>query len=492
VGTQTLTATAKAQNDELRSDNNSRPLVVNVADDTAKVLLIDGEARWEFHYLASVLARDKSIVTKAVVFSQPRINSVPEDELSRIGYPALKLPAEADAFTSYDAVILGDVAPDQIPSADRQRLEAYVAEHGGTLVILAGKRAMPLAFAVNPADREADPIVKMLPIKEAREVRPLEGFQLAFTGEGRLTGFLQLEATVEQSTQRWSELPRHYWGVVGKVKPGATSLAYFREAPASTPAEETELERSNAIICRQNYGFGRVMFVGLDSTWRWRYRTGDTYHHRFWGQVLRWAASDRPLVAGNDFVRFGTREPLYRTGQDIEVVARLSEIARALGPGALAGVRLTRHAADGKTEPAGMVPLTRRDGRPREREAKVRDLVPGRYTMELAIPDIADQLNAPSGQLDKMRAGFTVDAPQSEEITDLATNRTLLEDMAARTGGEVFEAEDAARLVEKLTSQVVERQFRNETHLGRSYWTLIVFVLLLSVEWVVRKLNGLP
>ena len=74
----------------------------------------------------------------------------------------------------------------------------------------------------------------------------------------------------------------------------------------------SEREKRQAVVVRHNYGFGRVLFVGLDSTWRWRYKVGDLYHHRFWGQVVRWAASDQMLPAGNKYVRFGTREPVYR------------------------------------------------------------------------------------------------------------------------------------------------------------------------------------
>ena len=62
---------------------------------------------------------------------------------------------------------------------------------------------------------------------------------------------------------------------------------------------------------RQNYGLGRVLFVGIDSTWRWRYRTGDLYHHTFWGDTIHWAAADKSLGTGNDFVRFGTSRKDY-------------------------------------------------------------------------------------------------------------------------------------------------------------------------------------
>src|SRR5262249_54424711 len=59
-GTRLLRITVKPlmpETREVRSDNNSQTVKVNVANDRARVLLIDGEARWEYHYLASALAR---------------------------------------------------------------------------------------------------------------------------------------------------------------------------------------------------------------------------------------------------------------------------------------------------------------------------------------------------------------------------------------------------------------------------------------------------
>jgi hypothetical protein len=416
--------------------------------------------------------------------------------LQKSGYPATQLPAEPDALNAYDCIILGDVSPDQLPMADRARLEKYVAERGGTLVFLAGKRAMPQAFATTAADRELDPLMRLLPITEAREVNPADGFPITLTAEGRLASFLQLEPTSDASMQRWSELPPHYWGLIGKAKPAAVPLAWVRNGQFNPdPKAEAELERNNALILRQNYGFGRVLFVGLDSTWRWRFKTGDTYHHKFWGQVIRWAATDKPLITGNEYVRFGTREPVYRAGQEIELIVRLSDGARSLGPDALAGARLYR-LVDGKPEEnAGLAPLSRRENRPKELETKLRDLPPGRYEVELAIPDLADQLQAPpgaDGRPGRLRAAFTVSPPDSLEMIELGTNRPLLDDLAQRSGGQVFEPEDAGELVERLKKAISLRQFRSETRLWRSTWTLIIFLLLLTVEWVARKTAGLP
>src|SRR5262249_40883378 len=162
---------------------------------------------------------------------------------------------EPDAFGSHDCIILGDVSPEQLPLADRLRLENYVAERGGTLVFLAGKRYMPQAFGATVAERENDPLLRLLPIQNPREVKPTDGFGVTLTAEGRLSPFLQMEATNDESEQRWAALPPHYWGLIGTAKPGAVPLAWVPDGESKPDAKNTqERERNNALIVRQNYG----------------------------------------------------------------------------------------------------------------------------------------------------------------------------------------------------------------------------------------------
>src|SRR5262249_31679007 len=139
-------------------------------------------------------------------------------------------------------------------------------------------------------DSQGDPMLKLLPLEEARLVNPVNGFPFALTRFGKGTKFLQMESNLAESERRWAEVPRHYWGVGGRAKTGANALAYFRDdsaAPPGPPAQkvsEDKWSRDNALAVLQNYGLGRVLYLGVDSTWRWRYRIGDTYHHRFWSQ----------------------------------------------------------------------------------------------------------------------------------------------------------------------------------------------------------------
>ncbi|HMF15894.1 MAG TPA: vWA domain-containing protein, partial [Gemmataceae bacterium] len=171
---------------EITEVNNSMPAVIRVSRDKVKVLIIDGEARWETHYLASALARDRSTALDRVLFDQPRLGRISEAELEKAGNPKLKLPAldkDGDPLLNYDCIFLGDASPAQLPVKDRQRLAQYVSERGGTLVIQAGKRFMPMDYYAK-TQTEADPLIKLLPIQSPGIIKPASGFSLALTPEG--------------------------------------------------------------------------------------------------------------------------------------------------------------------------------------------------------------------------------------------------------------------------------------------------------------------
>jgi hypothetical protein len=500
AGTQTLSATVKPVREvkETSLANNRLQTAISVADDRAKVLLVDGEARWEWHYLATALQRDRLVELKTVVFEQPRLNEgLTPLELQEMGLPGEQLPAGPDALAGFQCIILGDVPPEKLPLEERQRLERYVADAGGTLIVLAGKRYMPLGYPESTPAGEADPLRRLLPIEQPRVLAPEDGFPLTITRAGRETRFMELDADREDNDILWAGHPRPWrWAMAGTAKPGATALAGWLD-PAEEKLTPTEREKRQAVVVRHNYGFGRVLFVGIDSTWRWRFKVGDLYHHKFWGQVLRWAAADKPLVTGNDFVRFGTPQPVYRPGEVVEVVARLGDRLGPIKPDLLAGARILRLPDDSKGEEkvVALVPLPRRPAQPRVLEGKVGDLPAGRYAVELAIPDLADRLLAPAEkgkEAKPLRAVFTMLPPESKEMIDLETNRALLDDLATQSGGKVFTPEDAEGLRQLLLRQGIPHAEHHEQRLWQWWGLLVLVVVLLTVEWVGRKLAGLP
>jgi hypothetical protein len=503
-GAQTLTVEVRPADPNVKEavkDNNSRAAVVDVARDRVKALVIDGEARWEYHYLSSALHRDKTMQVQDVVFDQPRLDpNRPRDDLDKMGSPRESLPPGDDGLTDFDCIVLGDVSPAQLPPAERKRLEKYVGERGGTLVVVAGKRWMPLGFPEAGADGEADPLRKLLPVEAPFVVSLPDGFPVSRSAEGRDTKFLEMEDEPDKNDARWASFPLHYWGVVGKAKPAAATLAFVADAvPRGKDKDAAEREKNSALIAWQHYGLGRVLFVGLDSTWRWRFRTGDAYHHRFWGQVARWAA-DKPLDAGNEAVHFAAGQPVYRQGQEAEVVVRFKPGLEALRDKDLqAEAHVLRKGGDGK--PVATARLARRPGQPNAFEARVADLPEGEYEVVLAIPKLEDQLKAPAAPpgspdagkpREPLKATFVVTPPESDEMRDLSSDWGLLNELAAKSGGRVYTPENADELVKKLVASADAPPVRNETPLWQWPVLFILVVMLLTVEWVARKWAGLP
>jgi hypothetical protein len=122
-------------------------------------------------------------------------------------------------------------------------------------------------------------------------------------------------------------------------------------------------------------------------------------------------------------------------------------------------------------------------------------LLPGRYFIELAIPELADKLQAPpgpDGKPGKLRAEFTVTGSEGDEMVELATNWPLLEELAVKSGGKTFTPENASELLELLTKQSITHTDHFEFQLWQWWGTLVLFLVLLTVEWVARKMAGLP
>ena len=494
VGTRTLTAKIGVPQGvkEAIVTNNQLSTTVQVADDRVKLLLVDASARWEFHYLATMLQRDRLVEPKLLLFEAPRLQeSLSSEQLEKLGLPGNRWPTEPDALAEYGCIVLGDVDAKQLPLEQRQRLERYVGESGGTLIVISGKKAMPLGFPVTLPNGELDPLSKLLPIEKPQLLSPVEGFALSLTRAGRETRFMELDPDPDDNSLLWAGHPRPWsWAIAGQLKPGATALASWFD-PSLANQALTERERRHAVLARHNYGFGRVLFVGLDSTWRWRFRVGDLYHHRFWGQVIRWAASDKPLAIGNEWLRFGMPQPVVAPGEPVDLTVRLTEKLGPIPPNLLAAARVlalpseTNHSE--KT--VALVPLNRAPARPRVLEASVPDLPPGLYAVELAIPEWADKTQADGKPL---RLTFRVAPPESKEMLHLETNTELLADLASSSGGRLFAVHEAGQLRDLLTSRSRVTLERQPVKLYQGWWMLPVVVTLLGLEWLLRKRAGLP
>jgi hypothetical protein len=502
---------------DARPDNDRRTVSVQVADDKARVLLVDGDARWEFRYLRNALARDPRVMLEAVLFHQPQ-----NENMTTPTYPAA-LPARPDAapatptatatatatahhdqpdpLGAFDAVIIGDVDPADVTPETWARLEAYAADRGGTLVLSAGPRHWP-ALASNATARTLLPVLDPQPIPvapdeiDAAHPSLAPGIPVLPTraagSDSSAWPMLQLASELEESLRIWSGLPRLPWVLAGKPKPGATVLATARDL-VNTDAEANP--DAAAVIAAQPYGLGKVFWVGTGDTWRWRHRVGDAYHHRFWGQVVRWAAASQ-LTAGSALVRFGAVRPRVGEGEAARLQARISEGVAGVSPDLLVAARVFK--ADPRTGQStgaavALVPLRALAGQPRTFEGSAPPLPLGAYTIRLDVPQLAEALHLDGSQGQPVpEATLHVLARDTSERVELAAARDPVDRLAAATGGRVFadfEADGLPPLLHARTRTITRTQ---ETRLWDQPAALLLFFAILTAEWVARKRVGLP
>jgi hypothetical protein len=78
-------------------------------------------------------------------------------------------------------------------------------------------------------------------------------------------------------------------------------------------------------------------------------------------------------------------------------------------------------------------------------------------------------------------------------MLDLATDWDLLKNLADKSGSaRVYTPEDAGTLVDDLNKKEERALDRTPRPLWLWWPTLLVILLLLTIEWVARKWSGLP
>ena len=261
------------------------------------------------------------------------------------------------------------------------------------------------------------------------------------------------------------------------VKPGATVLATV----------EDKNGRSFPALAAQNFGAGRVASVAVGDLWRWGLH-GESEQAdlaRFWRQLARWLVSDVPA-------RVSVRvEPITDEARvKLRVVARDEEFR----PMESANVHLTLKrmgaSAPGENEKGALFAQVTVEAEsvpdlPGTFEASFTARDAGAY---LAEADVVDTLGRPVG---RAQAGWVSD-PAADEFRTLEPNRTLLAELARRTGGELTAWSQLDRLKEKLQLRPAPIE---ETWSFPLWHRPEVFLLVLAcflTEWIWRRWRGLP
>ena len=285
--------------------------------------------------------------------------------------------------------------------------------------------------------------------------------QVQLTPRGKGDPMLNLAGDGESNDAMWAAMPPIYWVAPVVAKPGATVLMV-------DPSRDTP-QGKLPVMAQHEYGLGQVLYVGTDNTWRWRRNVGDRYYTRFWGQVNQRMAQQR-FIGAEKRVQISLDSQNYNVGDRIRVYARLYQ--EGYEPSleeVLRGVVSTTEEGHSPTE----VPLKAVKGKP------------GLFFGEFVAPT-AGQYQFHLQEAPDQKRDFTV-AESSLEMAETAMNAKLMRDVAALTHGRFFREEDLHQLVKTIAAKPATVESRLELELWATPLYFLLILLVVTIEWVLRK-----
>ena len=445
-------------------NNNVRPLNCTVIKDKYRVLVSDAFPRWETRYLQNLFNRDPSIEMTSIVF-EPR-HTYPGN--NPIETPALPLALEL--WQKFDLVILGDVNPTQL-TPDHQELLLEYVDTGGNLMIMAGENFMPMSFLDTP-------IEELLPMIQNR-AEPAQGSLVIAPPENRsIDPMVKLDEAGTQSIWRtiFSMTPQYSLSAWNKAKESARAILVAQDQTTGTEYD---------FFAVQRFGKGRVSFAGAPCLHHLRFRYGDRYHAKFWGQVIRGMCVDSFGFEG-DLLETRLDQQLWEPGAEVQGRVRLT----GQDGGPIAGADFTAILIQDGDVVAEMSPRADPD-RPGDYFVRFAKLEPGIYKLEYEGVEI-EMLLEDESILDaepvrfeilstylSEEAAFTLEEPSFwNEVNQLPLAATI----SPQTLPMVIEALD-------FKPETISRTSKRS--IWDTWWLLLTIITIAGAEWFLRRINGL-
>ena len=463
VGKFVYDVSVPADAEERFSDNNRQSVTVHVVDPKIRVLYVD-KPRDEYKQLLRTLSRDPNVALLTLVNN--RVGSFTQGgnirDVEFLGFPQSK-----EELATFDVIVMGSVKRVYFSAQQLEVIREFVRDGKG-FAMLGGTESFGTGGYGGTVLDEILPVECGPP--DVGQERALFLPKLTADGKGHpvFAGCEPFFSGRDPALAQALELTG--FNKVARVMPGAIVLA---ENPARGSAP---------ILAVRNYGKGRTAAFTSTGTYRWYRLTRpmgeDSPYVRFWGQLVRWLsgreAKERAVEPG---VTVTIDKDHYEPGEKVQVMAHVRDkdgltsdkaevTARITGPGGeLARLQLPYDAAASSYvdafEPPG----------PGEYKAKFTAVIAG----------------TPVGEADET---FSVGKPSLEsEKVDL--NEMLLRRLADRDRANrlyctlVGAAVIQDRLQPFIRLKTDPRQFKLTS--GAKAVMFILFVGLLSVEWVLRK-----
>ena len=437
--------------------NNERPALLEVRNRREKMLLVEGEPRFEGKFIRRAVADEKNLHLVVLQRTAPekflRLDVDSAAELAN-GFPKTR----AELF-SYRALILGSIEASFFTHEQLQMISEFVSKRGGGLLMTGG------ANSFGEGGWAGTPVAEVLPIEIERGggARKFIPMQVRLTSAGIVHPVTRLANTEQASATRWQTLPQiSTANTVGGLKRGATSLL-------STEAGAT-------VLAHQRYGRGLALAFTAQDSWLWQMHADipvdDQTHETFWRQVLRYLVQDAA-----DPVRVSA-PPIARMAQPTNISALVEDTG-------FTGINDATVTARVRS-PTGVeyeVPATwngSNDGEftasPTLREAGLHEI----------------EIEARRGDQVIGRGKAFVTASNSDlEFFDPQMRASTLRRIADETGGRFYNAQTISSIADDISMLGRGETVREQRDLWDMPAVFIALLALACVEWLYRRRKGL-
>jgi hypothetical protein len=456
------------------ADNQLDSQVAKVLSrEKVRVLLVAGAPTWEFRMVEKLLQREKTMVVSCW------LQTLDEGRAQEGTRPITHLPITKDELFWYDVILLFDPNPKEFDAEWMELLKQFVGDHAGGLLYMAGPKFSDSMLTANrtAAFRDVLPVrfgdVGAMAVSNLLSTNS-QSWPLKVAPTGMDHPVMTFFSDREQTLRRWETLPGIYWSFPSQeAKPTAQVLVEHSDPTLRS------VEGSRPLMVSGRYGAGQVLYLGFNGTWRWRKAGSQAeFFDKFWIQSVRYLVESRSLE-GRRRGNLQTDRDRYEIGEKVTITARLQDPSYQ---------PLVQEKVEATLQPQGESPvavtLQPLGSNPGTYEATYIPRKTGQHVLRLRIPGSGSE----EGSLE---TPFSVELP-SVETNQVWLNKPLLLDLANLSGGRYFELSELDQLINEVPDKTNTMEIRSAPN---PLWdipsVLIFLVVLLGLEWAVRKRNKL-
>jgi hypothetical protein len=452
TGMQKFELSLTAQQGEITARNNNRTFYTKVLKSKLQIAIVAGAPDPEITFLKRVLQKDENLTVKTYVV------------INRQALLGGSLPT-GENLNGVDCVIGVSLSRNRNPRLDQWLQNAILERH------------KPLFFMSGVVNRASDlwRYKDFLPLSTMPRVENEKEILAAPSPQGLIHPVLRFKESPTEVRTALEELPPLYSNFKNlRLFPGTQVLLYAN--PARSQAGGTLNAAGEPLLVAHRQGEMNTLTLFAGSLWRWhlmmqKVEPGHDVYEKLVINAVRW------LVSASDAkqLQVKTNKEIYRAGEEVVIAAQA--YFEDFTPRDNLEITVKISHRDGVNE----IIL---EGRGRGLyEGRFHALADGDYEFVATAKENETTTGVENGK-------FTVEALKIEFLQTMA-NLSLLRKLAEKSGGKFLNPDSLEQWVDALHFE--ERTLvQNRTIQLWNRWPLLALVVLtLSLEWFMRKREGM-